>query len=125
MESSSKINKEGGFTSRSTLSRTTDRTTPVRLLQKNEMFSPEEKERQRKLATVVSGKIEDSDPLVYVDVSDRRSQGERRTPFVLRNQGKSVAHKLQIKPIELSVGKAVFTEVDTLFVGATVEVLPV
>lgn len=68
--------------------------------------------------------LKESDPAIYVDVQSHRIQGTRRTPLTLHNRGKSVAHKIQVNPLSLSVGTATFTEIDTLNVDQKCEALP-
>jgi hypothetical protein len=42
----------------------------------------------------------------------------------LHNRGKSVAHKIQIQPLDLHVGRVAFKEIDNLDVGSRIDVLP-
>jgi hypothetical protein len=69
-------------------------------------------------------KLRETDPLVYVDTCYKRVNLTNVTPFILHNRGKTVAHRIQINPIELGVGKARFKEVDSLDAGSLTEVLP-
>ena len=67
----------------------------------------------RLLHTTGSGVLP-TDPLVYFDILDHRESLERSTPLLIVNRGGSIAHKIRITPITLSVGSVTFKEVDTL-----------
>ena len=66
-----------------------------------------------------------SDPLIYFELIDRRSELARRTPFEAHNRGKTVAHNILIHPIELGRRIATFKEVDSLDTGDKAEIIPV
>jgi len=65
-----------------------------------------------------------SDPLIYFELIDRRSELARRTPFEAHNRGKTVAHNILIHPIELGRRIATFKEVDSLDTGDKAEIIP-
>lgn len=69
--------------------------------------------------------VKDSDPTIYVDIESRTIQGTRCTPLILHNSGKSIAHRIQVAPLALSLGTAIFKEVDYLGVDKKSDALPI
>jgi hypothetical protein len=64
---------------------------------------------------VSAGTIGTDDPLVYL--SDIQEVGDNfifKTSFVLENKGRSVAHRVQIYPLEFGYTKATFKPIDYL-----------
>jgi hypothetical protein len=65
-----------------------------------------------------------NDPQIYPEISDERKGIYKRTPFLLRNQGKEVAHSIQIQDLKINAGKATFPVVDHIFPGNEEKVDP-
>lgn len=68
--------------------------------------------------------LQDSDPHVYVELTDKREGWFPRSGFVLHNRGAKVAHKIQVQSLNLKGGTINFHEVDFLAPNEEKEVIP-
>lgn len=82
---------------------------------------PYEAEGKHELGSFIP--LENSDPRVYVEVSNDERMFERTT-FILNNQGGSTAHNIRISPIEIGGHKATFKPLASLAVGYPRDLFP-
>ena len=64
------------------------------------------------------------DPRIYLEIANPKDSLVRRTPFVLRNHGKDVAHTVQIQPFKLDRKKVAFPLVEAIPPAQSGESLP-
>lgn len=72
----------------------------------------------------VKAEVTASDPRINLSIKDERAGGYPQTPFILHNQGKEVAHRVQIQPINFRSGAVTFDVVDSIAPDADATVLP-
>lgn len=64
------------------------------------------------------------DPLIYLEIQSPTEGMFRRTPFVLKNHGKSPAHNVAIQPFKLCRKPVTFPTVGAIPVGERLSVVP-
>lgn len=64
------------------------------------------------------------DPRIYLEIEKPKDNLLRKTPFVLWNHGKDVAHTVQIQPLKLDRKKVTFTPVEAIPPTQSGESLP-
>jgi hypothetical protein len=72
----------------------------------------------------ISSEVSESDPRVYVDIIDQREAFHAKTIFSLRNRGDGVAHRVQIQPLKLSCGEALFPAVEIIAGDEEKQIVP-
>jgi len=68
--------------------------------------------------------LRETDPQVYVEIEERRGATPAKTVFVLQNHGGGIARRVQIEPLGLLSGTAVFDLIDHIGEKETGEVTP-
>jgi hypothetical protein len=68
--------------------------------------------------------LQESDPQVYVEIDERRTELPSKTIFILRNHGGGIARNVQVEPLTLQTGKAVFPRVDHIAAKQNDEIIP-
>ena len=74
--------------------------------------------------SVASTEASHDDPRIYLELVEPKFAIMSRTPFILWNRGKDVAHKVQIKPFKLKRNAVTFPVVEAIAVGDKGETLP-
>jgi hypothetical protein len=71
-----------------------------------------------------STEASNDDPRIYLELVEPKFAIMSRTPFILWNRGKDVAHKIQIKPFKLKRNAVTFPVVEAIAAGDKGETLP-
>lgn len=75
-------------------------------------------------ASLPTHEVDVSDPRINVRISDEQVKGLRQTPLILHNQGKEVAHQIQVEPIKFRSALVEFPLIESLEVDSKSKTMP-